>query len=313
MAALSIGPITIYRYGIMYLIGFSVGYIFLAIISKYWITKQWSQLHYLISERRDDLTIAIILGGVIGWRLWEVIIYELPYYINHPDQIRAVRNWGMSFIGGIVGALIGIYILLTRLKLFHSKDLCKQQSKRILRLLDHIAVIAPFGIMLWRIGNFINKELYGLVVYNKALLSSTQSNTWFTINNQILFIRGDIYNILEKLKLIYDYHTSTHFTHELRLNTNILASLGEGLIILIIVQTLYRTGYRKGKLKPWSIAFTFLFLYSGIRFLLEYLRQDSQWYMRWMLSNSQRFFLAFMGISVAFLIRPSTKKTHWQS
>lgn len=311
MAAFSIWPITIYRYGIMYLIGFSVGYIFLATIAKYWITKQRPQIHYIISKRRDELIIAIILGGIIGWRLGEVIIYELPYYLNHPDQIRAVRNGGMSFIGWIIGALIGIYILLTRLNLFHIKNRHKQQLQLILRLLDHIAVITPFGIMLWRIGNFINKELFGLVVYNKALLSSTQSNTRFTINNQILFIREDIYNILEKLKLIYDYDTSLQFPHEVRLNTNILASVGEGLIILIIVQILYRTSYRKGKLKPWSIAFTFLFLYSAIRFLLEYLRHDSQWYMRWILSNSQRFFLAFMSISIAFLVRPSTKKTHW--
>ncbi len=311
MEAFHIWPITIYRYGIMYLIAFSVGYLFLYTITKKECIKQRPKLHDFLSNNLDELVIAIIIGGVIGWRIGEVLIYELPYYLAHPKQIRALRNGGMSFIGGMVGAMIGTYIIIIKKTWVRLNNINKREWERVIRLLDHIAVIAPFGIMLGRIGNFINKELFWIVVYNKALLSSIQNNARFTLKDQILLIRSDVYNILEKTKLIYDYDTSLQFSQEMRLNTNILASAWEWLLLLIILQSIYWTSYRKGKTKPGSIAFIFLLWYSVIRFLLEYLRQDSQWYMRWARTNSQRFFLFFMVVSIMFLLRP-TKNNDWK-
>ena len=61
----------------------------------------------------------------------------------------------MSFIGGIFGVTIALAILAWK-KGFKAKEL--------LLLGDLIFAILPFGVMVGRIGNFLNQELYGVVV-----------------------------------------------------------------------------------------------------------------------------------------------------
>ncbi|PIE00599.1 MAG: prolipoprotein diacylglyceryl transferase [Acidobacteria bacterium] len=187
----------VYRYGIMYLIGFVVGRLFLEYVTKHRLIEKVSPtLQTILTDNVDTLMTYIIIGGILGGRLGEVLIYEPHYYRTHPNQILATRNGGMSFIGGIIGALIAVTIFL---------HLHKSKKSDFLTLTDLLAVIAPFGIALGRIGNRLNRELYGPVI------ESTHH----------------LYPLLQKLHLLYDYGTTELFQNELRLNTNFLASFGE--------------------------------------------------------------------------------------
>ncbi len=273
MVAFSIGSIDVYRYGIFYVIAFLAAYLFLHWISKkniFW--KQFSGLQTFLQKYLDDFILFIFFGVLIGGRLGHVIIYNLPYYLQHPVEIFQVRKWGMSFIGGIVGVTISMLILMRRKKF---------SWKELLLLGDLILAILPFGIMLGRIGNFLNQELYGIVA------SDVIGKIWYPV-----------FSLLNKLWLLHIYPQVDTL---LRVNTNFLSSFLEWFVLLIITLSIIRTRVRNKIVQPGKIVGIFLMGYSFIRFFLEYLRADSQLEFRGWFTISQRFFLIFFTIGVLIL------------
>lgn len=106
-------------------------------------------------HHRDDLLLCVFAGVLLGGRLGHVIIYNFSYYIHHPQNIFAFRQGGMSFIGGLVGVTI-VMLIFRKVK--------KGTKHDLLTLLDIIVVALPIGIALGRLGNYLNQELYGVVV-----------------------------------------------------------------------------------------------------------------------------------------------------
>jgi len=137
-----IGPLAVRWYGIMYLCGFLCGY---------WVIK--SELRRRngpvpVSEAGDFL-FYLIAGLLIGARLGYVLFYNLPSYVEAPWEVLAIWHGGMSFHGGLLGMIIsgGWY--------------ARRKNASFIELADIGALSAPIGLMLGRIGNFINGELYG--------------------------------------------------------------------------------------------------------------------------------------------------------
>ncbi len=97
----------------------------------------------------EELMTAIILGILVGGRLGFVLFYQPGYYLSHPLQIPAIWQGGMSFHGGMLGVTTGGLIFAARRRV------------RILSLLDLMALATPPGLLLGRIANFINAELWG--------------------------------------------------------------------------------------------------------------------------------------------------------
>ena len=127
---------------------YSLAYIFGIIFGWLYCNKvliKESGLKEIFSDYISYLIVGIILGGRLGY----VILYNFSYYINNPFEVFMIWNGGMSFHG----ALLGIIIVTT----FFSK--IKKISS--FYLLDLVAVVAPIGIFLGRISNFINSELFG--------------------------------------------------------------------------------------------------------------------------------------------------------
>jgi phosphatidylglycerol:prolipoprotein diacylglycerol transferase len=93
----------------------------------------------------------IILGIIIGGRLGYTVFYNPTYYLSHPLEILFTWQGGMSFHGGLIGAIIAIYLL------------CNKHKAIFFNIMDLIACAAPIGIFLGRIANFINGELYGRI------------------------------------------------------------------------------------------------------------------------------------------------------
>ena len=142
-----IGPLALRWYGLMYLAGF---------------LASWALVRYQVKEsvsnpdrRRQELAAAdslltvLVLGVVLGGRLGYVVFYNPLYFLRNPSEILATWHGGMSFHGGLAGALAAGFLY------------CRKTGDSFLKWTDRFVVTAPIGLGLGRIGNFINGELFG--------------------------------------------------------------------------------------------------------------------------------------------------------
>ncbi|TAN41187.1 MAG: prolipoprotein diacylglyceryl transferase [Nitrospirae bacterium] len=139
-----IGPLAVRWYGMMYLLGFLASYLLIRLQIK-------EKGLAFGADFVESLFSYLILGLLFGARLGYVIFYNPGYYLNHPLEIFAVWQGGMSFHGGLIGTIAAGF-------LFSRKTFAD-----FWLLSDLIAATAPIGIGLGRLGNFINSELYGRV------------------------------------------------------------------------------------------------------------------------------------------------------
>jgi len=100
----------------------------------------------------DDVVsvmIGIAFGVIVGARLFYVLFYGAGYYLAHPLEVFATWDGGMSFHGGLVGAIAGGYIVSRSLHISFA-TIC-----------DLATCGAPVGLFFGRCANFINGELWG--------------------------------------------------------------------------------------------------------------------------------------------------------
>ncbi|MFU8882636.1 MAG: prolipoprotein diacylglyceryl transferase [Rhodobacterales bacterium] len=97
----------------------------------------------------EDLLTWIIIGIILGGRLGFVLFYQPAYYLANPGQILMVWQGGMAFHGGFLGVVVAAWIFTARHKIPR------------LAAADAIALGVPVGLMLGRLANFINAELWG--------------------------------------------------------------------------------------------------------------------------------------------------------
>lgn len=140
--AFSLGPVQVRWYGIAYVLGFVC-----AALVIYKTAKHWK-----ISFDEDDLLnvlLCIIVGVIVGARLGYVLFYGAGYYLDHPQEIFMISNGGMSFHGGLCGALCAGLI---------ASKICHIPFAT---LADLGCIAAPIGLFFGRCANFINGELWG--------------------------------------------------------------------------------------------------------------------------------------------------------
>lgn len=145
--AVSLGPIKVHWYGIMYLIGFW-GCWGLALVRSRWPHVAWPK------ERVSDILFYIVLGVILGGRIGYTFFYnvdEQGHLIVLQDPLVIFRIWqgGMSFHGGLIGVIVAMIVFAW------------QRGLKLWDVADFIAVVVPFGLFTGRIGNFINGELWG--------------------------------------------------------------------------------------------------------------------------------------------------------
>ncbi len=147
--ALDLGFFSIRWYGLAYLSGLMLGWLYIRkLISD---AKYWGGSVPMDKNTADDLLIWITLGVVLGGRLGFVLFYEPRYFIENPLDAFKIWQGGMSFHGGLLGTAFAIFLFSRRYKvsLFSTADL--------------VAAAVPIGIFFGRIANFINGGLYGRV------------------------------------------------------------------------------------------------------------------------------------------------------
>ena len=92
---------------------------------------------------------SVALGIILGGRLGYVLFYNFSFYLENPQRIIAIWEGGMSFHGGVSGAILGGWLYV------------RKKGLPFLKVLDIGFVAGPVGLFFGRIGNFINGELYG--------------------------------------------------------------------------------------------------------------------------------------------------------
>ncbi len=131
---------------------YSLAYI-IGIFAAYWLVKRMiRQPGAPMAERHvDDLLFWAMLGVILGGRLGYVLFYNLDRYIADPVAIVRLWDGGMSFHGGVVGVTLAIWYI------------ARKEGLSFLRICDYVACVVPIGMLLGRLANFVNGELWGRV------------------------------------------------------------------------------------------------------------------------------------------------------
>ena len=140
--ALQLGPIAVHWYGLSYLAGIGLGWLYLRWLVRY-AAVDWER------EEIADIVFYAALGGVLGGRIGYVLFYNLDSYLSDPLALFAVWQGGMSFHGGLLGIVAALLWL------------SKSRRRSFVRLTDFLAPAVPIGLGLGRVANFINQELWG--------------------------------------------------------------------------------------------------------------------------------------------------------
>ena len=140
--AIALGPIVIRWYALAYLAGFV-----LAGVVVYRVARRWSL--DLTSEEVTSVMVGIAWGVIIGARLFYCLFYGDGYYLAHPLEVFAVSEGGMSFHGGLAGAVVGGALV------------CRGLKVSFPTMCDLGVIGAPIGLFFGRCANFVNGELWG--------------------------------------------------------------------------------------------------------------------------------------------------------
>ena len=222
---IDLGFFQIKWYSIAYIMGIILGWVHAVKIIKK--TQNNTQNFEPIKRSDfDDLVIYLVLGIILGGRLGYVIFYNLEYYIQNSFEIFKLWQGGMSFHGGLLGVIVTIFIF------------SKNKNTNFFKYSDIVACVAPIGIFLGRIANFINGELFGKIS---------------TLPLAVIFPNGG--NIARHPSQIYE-------------------AILEGLVLFILINFLalkkhliIKTGY---------VSSFFLIAYSILRIFSENFREPDQ-------------------------------------
>jgi phosphatidylglycerol:prolipoprotein diacylglycerol transferase len=144
---IAIGPFAVRWYALAYIAGIIAGWFYArAIIAS---KTLWGGEAPFTAAAFDDFIIWITLGIILGGRIGYVLFYNLPHFTTHPVEIFELWTGGMSFHGGVLGCVVAVIAFARR------------RGVSMLSLGDVTTAVAPIGICLGRLANFINGELWG--------------------------------------------------------------------------------------------------------------------------------------------------------
>ncbi len=195
-------------------------------------------------EQVESLLTAVVLGVILGGRLGFVLFYQPGYYLANPGEILRVWQGGMSFHGGLIGVAVAAWIF------------CRRQAVPPLQVADAMSLVIGVGLLLGRLSNFINAELWGratdlpwgVVFPGDAAQACPGPVGLVEIGTQIVCAR----------------HPSQLYE----------AVLEGALLLSLAVYLAYRRGWLR---TPGALTGLFFAVYGTARFLVEFVRQpDAQ-------------------------------------
>lgn len=142
--AISIGPLQVHWYGLMYLFGF---------VAAWWLgVSRAKKPNAILKEKQiEDLIFYSAVGLVLGARFGYVFFYKFEDFLQNPIWLFKVWEGGMSFHGGAIGVMLAMYLYSRKVK------------RHFVDIMDFVVPLAPMGLFFGRMGNFIGGELWGRV------------------------------------------------------------------------------------------------------------------------------------------------------
>jgi phosphatidylglycerol:prolipoprotein diacylglycerol transferase len=234
--AIDIGPVTLALrwYALAYIVGLLAGW--KLIVWMVTTPRLWPGTAPARADQIERLLTWVIVGVILGGRVGYVLFYDLAGFATDPARILRVWEGGMSFHGGFLGVVV-VGILF-----------CRREKIPMLPMADLMAAVAPIGLLLGRIANFINAELWGRPT---------------TLPWGVAF-PGDAAQSCATADLPCIRHPSQLYEAGL-----------EGLLLLVLFAYLI---WQRGWFRfPGAIAGLFFIGYGAARFFVEFFRQpDAQ-------------------------------------
>jgi len=192
------------------------------------------------AEQVEGLLTAVVLGVILGGRLGFVLFYQPGYYLENPGEILRIWEGGMAFHGGLLGVAIAAWIF------------CLINRIPALQVADAMALVVGVGLLLGRLSNFVNAELWGRAT----------DLPWGVIfpGFPAQDCAGPVGLVEMDGALFCARHPSQLYEAAL-----------EGALLLVVALWL---AYRRGWLKtPGALTGVFLAIYGSARFVVEFVRQ----------------------------------------
>ena len=142
--ALSLGPLNVHWYGVMYLCAF---------VSAWFIGAHRAKAEGSVIKpaQIENLITYGAMGVILGGRFGYVIFYNFDYWMRDPLWLFRIWEGGMSFHGGLLGVIVAMVVYANRI------------HKPFIAVMDFVAPLVPLGLGFGRLGNFIGQELWGRV------------------------------------------------------------------------------------------------------------------------------------------------------
>lgn len=263
-------------YALAYIVGLILGWRLIARALRR--PALWPAGAPMTEEQLERLFTWVVVGVILGGRLGYVLFYDLGAFLDEPARILRVWEGGMSFHGGFAGVVVaGLWF-------------CRREGVSPLSTGDLFAMVAPIGIGLGRIANFINAELWG----------RPTSLPWGVA------FPGEAAQTCEGVLTLCARHPS-----------QIYEALLEGLLLgLVLTWGVWRRGWLR---LPGRTMGLFIAGYGAARFAVEFVRQpDAQFVtagnplgLAWQvggvgLTQGQALSLPMIAVGLWFLVRART-------
>lgn len=282
-------------YGMAYVLAFVFAYLLLRVLSRR------GYLDLPVSALGDFVTWVAFFGVMIGGRIGYVLFYK-PEMLRDPLSILRVWEGGMSSHGGIIGVVLFTLIYSRRHKLPWTNPG------------DNLCVVAPIGLFLGRMANFINGELYGRITsvswavqFPKELLDAANGDQ----GARALAAAQQVDPSIRSIESIIDMvRTNPQLADALRpiLSPRHPSQIYEGLlegVILFAILWFVRTRFRTPN---GFITGLFLICYSVLRIIVENFREPDAPLVG-MFTRGQFFSFFTIAIGIGFIVvarrRPS--------
>lgn len=143
----SIGPFAIRWYALAYIVGILLGWLYARALIR--SARPWGGRAPLDVLDFDDFVVWVTVGIILGGRVGYVLFYNFEHFLADPLEIVKLWKGGMSFHGGFLGCVAAVVLF------------ARSRGLSILTIGDLTCAVAPIGIFLGRLANFINGELWG--------------------------------------------------------------------------------------------------------------------------------------------------------
>ncbi|MDF0726155.1 prolipoprotein diacylglyceryl transferase [Cytobacillus sp. S13-E01] len=155
-----------------------------------WLTLRLARRQGYNSELVVDFMTYAIIGGVLGARLWYVLL-NLGYYVDNPSKILAIWEGGLAIQGGIMGGIvIGIWF-------------AKKRKISAWKFADLIAPGLLLGMAIGRIGDFLAGGEYGIVSETFGFIYQQPGTEAYIANGPVPLIPTVLYEALGDLLIMW--------------------------------------------------------------------------------------------------------------